>query len=214
MISVRFQGKSFNIMVIQACAPTSNAEEAEVERFYEDLQDILELTPPKDVIFIVGDWNAKVRRNTWSNTQIWPWSTEWSRAKANKVLPREHTGHSKHPLPPTQQQTLHMDIIRLSILKSDWYILCSWRWRSSIELAKMRPGPDCGPDHELFVAKFRLKLKKVVKTTRPFKSDLNQFPYDYTEEVTNRCKGLDLIHTHSHTHTQDLIDRVPEELWM
>ena len=60
MISVRFQGKPFNIMVIQAYAPTSNAEEDEVEWFYEDLQDLLELTPPKDVLFIIGDWNAKV----------------------------------------------------------------------------------------------------------------------------------------------------------
>ena len=60
MISVRFQGKPFNIMVIQAYAPTSNAEEAEVEQFYEDLQDLLELTPKKDVFFIIGEWNAKV----------------------------------------------------------------------------------------------------------------------------------------------------------
>ena len=60
MISVRFQGKPFNITVIQVYAPTSNAEEAEVERFYEDLQDFLELTPKKDVLFIIGDWNAKV----------------------------------------------------------------------------------------------------------------------------------------------------------
>ena len=60
MISVRLQGKSFNITVIQVYAPTSNAEEAEVERFYEDLQDLLELTPQKDVLFIIGDWNAKV----------------------------------------------------------------------------------------------------------------------------------------------------------
>ena len=60
MISVRFQGKPFNITVIQAYAPTSNTEEAEVERFYDDLQDLLELTPKKDVLFIIGDWNAKV----------------------------------------------------------------------------------------------------------------------------------------------------------
>ena len=62
--------------MIQAYAPTSNTEEAEVERFYENLQDLLELTAKKDVIFIIGDWNAKVGRNTWSNRQIWPWSTE------------------------------------------------------------------------------------------------------------------------------------------
>ena len=78
MNSVRFQRKPFNIMVIQAYAPTSNVEEAEVERFYEDLQELLELTPNKDALFIIGDQNAKSRksRNTWSNRQIWPWSTE------------------------------------------------------------------------------------------------------------------------------------------
>ena len=81
------------------------------------------------------------------------------------------------------------------------YILCSQRWRNSIQSAKTRRGADCGSDHELLIAKFRLKLKKVVKTTRPFRYDLNQIPYDYIVKVTNRFKGLDLI------------DRVPEELW-
>ena len=81
------------------------------------------------------------------------------------------------------------------------YILCSQRWRSSIQSAKTRLGADCGSDHELLVAKFILKLKKVRKTTRPFKYDLNQIPYDYTVEVRNRFKSLDLI------------DRVPDELW-
>ena len=81
------------------------------------------------------------------------------------------------------------------------YMLCSQRWRSSIQSAKIRLGADCGSDHELLIAKFRLKLKKVGKTTRPFRYDPNQIPYDYTVEVTNRFKGLDLI------------DRVPDELW-
>ena len=77
IIFVRFQSKPFNITVIQVYAPTSNAEEAEVERLYEDLQDLLELTPKKDVLFIIGDWNAKVgSQETWSNRQIWPWNTE------------------------------------------------------------------------------------------------------------------------------------------
>ena len=102
--------------------PTSNAEEAEVERFYEDLQDLLELTPPKRCPFHYRGLECKSRksRNTWSNRQIWPWSTEWSRAKANIVLPRERTSHSKHPLPTTQEKTLHMDITRWSTPKSDW----------------------------------------------------------------------------------------------
>ena len=78
MISVCFQGKTFNITVIQVYAPISNAEEAEVEWFFEDLQDLLELTPKKDVLFITWDWNAKSRKSktTWSNGQIWPWNTE------------------------------------------------------------------------------------------------------------------------------------------
>ena len=82
------------------------------------------------------------------------------------------------------------------------YILCSQRWRSSIQSAQTRQGADCGSYHELLIAKFRLKLKKVGKTTRPLRYDLNQIPYEYTVEVTNRFKGLDLI------------DRVPEKLWM
>ena len=92
MIYVHFQGKPFNIMVIQIYTPTSNAEDAEVEQFYEDLQDLLELTCKKD---------------TWSNRQVWPWSTKWSRAKANRVFQREHTGHSKHHLSTTWDDCTH-----------------------------------------------------------------------------------------------------------
>ena len=110
-----FQGKPFNITVIQVYAPISNAEEAEVERFYEDLQDLLEVTPPKRHPFHYRGLECKSR----SNRHIWPRSTEWSRAKADRVLPREHIGHRKHPLPTTQKKTVHMDITRWSTLKSD-----------------------------------------------------------------------------------------------
>ena len=122
MISVHFQGKSFNITAIQAYVPTSNIEETEVERFYEVLQDLLELNPPKKYPFYYRGLECKSRksRNTWSNRQIWPWNTKWSRAKAIRVLPRERTGHNKHPLPTTQEKTLQMDITRWSTLKSDW----------------------------------------------------------------------------------------------
>ena len=82
------------------------------------------------------------------------------------------------------------------------YLLCSQRWKSSIQSAKTRPGADHGLDHELLIAKFRLELKKVEKTTRPFRYDLNQLPYDYTVEVRNRVKELDMT------------DREPDELWM
>ena len=119
--SVCFQGKPFNITVIQVYAPTSNAEEAELEWFYEDLQD-LELTPPKKCPFYYNglECKSKTSRDTWSNRQICPWSTKWSRAKVNRFLPRKCNGYIKHPLPTTQEKTVHMDITRWSILKSDW----------------------------------------------------------------------------------------------
>ena len=93
-----------------------------VEQFYEDLQDLLELTPPKKCPFPYSGLECKSRksRNTWSNRQIWPGSTEWSRTKTSRVLSREHTGHSKHPLPTKKEKTLHMDITRWSTPKSDW----------------------------------------------------------------------------------------------
>ena len=120
MISVRLQGKAFNITVIQVYAPTSNTEETEVERFYEDLQDLLELTPKKDVLFIVGNWNAKV------GSQEIPGLTGkfglgmWNEAGQKViVLPRKCPDHSKHLLPKTEKKTLHMDITRWSTQKLD-----------------------------------------------------------------------------------------------
>jgi len=110
MISVHFQGKPFNIMVIQVYALTSNAEEAEFEQFYEDLQYLLELTnTQKRCPFHYRGLECKSRklRNTWSNRQIWLGITEWSRVKANRVWPRERTGHNKHPLPTTQEKAIH-----------------------------------------------------------------------------------------------------------
>ena len=121
MISVCFQGKPFNITVIEAYAPTSNTEEAEVEWFYEHLQDLLELTPKKDVLLIIGDWNAKVgSQETPGVTGKFGLGVQkeaWQRLI--RVLPRKCTGHCKHPLPTTQEKTLHVDLTRWSTLKSD-----------------------------------------------------------------------------------------------
>ena len=121
MISVRFQDKPFNITVIQVYAPTSNAEEPEAEWFYEDLQECLELTPPQRCPFHHRGQECKRRnsRDTWNNRQIWPWRTKQSKSKANRALTRQCSGHSKHPLPTTQEKTLHMDMTRWSIPKSD-----------------------------------------------------------------------------------------------
>ena len=203
MISVRFQGKPFNITVIQVYAPTRNAEEAEVEWFYEDLWDLLELTPKKDVLFIIGDWNAKVESQeipgvtgkfdlgvqNEAGQRLIEFCQENILVIANTLFQQ----HKKRLYTWTSSDGQHWNQMD--------YILCSQRWRSSIQSAKTRPGADCGSDHELLIAKFRLKLKTVGKTTRPFRYDLNQIPYDYTVEVRNRFKGLDLI------------DRVPNELW-
>ena len=134
------QGTPFNITVIQVYALTNNAEEAKVEWFYEDLQDLLELTPPKNVLFIIGECKSRKSRNTWSNRQIWPWSTERSKAKANRVLPRECTGHSKHPLSTAQEETLHMDITRWSIPRSDWWYSLQPKMEKLYAVNKNRTG--------------------------------------------------------------------------
>ena len=151
MISVHFQGKPFNITVIQVYAPTSNAEEAEVERFYEDLQDRLELTPKKDVLFIIGDWNAKV------GSQETPGVTgkfglgiqneagqgliEFCQENSLVITNTFFQQHRRRLYTWTSSDGQPRNQID--------YILCSQRWRSSIQSAKTRPGADCGSDHEL-----------------------------------------------------------------
>ena len=113
--------------------------------------------------------------------------------KTNRVLPRERTGHSKHPLPTNKRRLCTWTSPDGQHRNQINYILCTQRWRSSIQSTETRPGADCGSDHELLTTKFRLKLKKVGKTTRPFRYDLNQTPYKYTVEVTNWFKGLDPV---------------------
>ena len=189
MISVRFQGKPFNIIVIKAYATTSNAEEAEVEWFYEDLQDLLELTPKKDVLLILGDWNAKVGsqetpgvtgkfglgiRNEAGQKLI-----EFCQENALVIANTLFQQHKRRLYTWTSPDGQHCN-------QTD-YILCSRRRRNCIQSAK-RLGADCVSDYELLIAKFILKLKKVGKTTKPFRYDLNQIPYDYTVEVRNRFR--------------------------
>ena len=176
MISVHFQGNPFNITVIQVYAPTSNAEETAVKWFYEDLQDRLELTPKKDVLFIIGDWNAKVgsqetlgvtgkfglgMRNEAGQRLI-----EFCQENALVIANTFFQQHKRRLYTWTSPDGQHRSQID--------YILCSQRWRSSIQSTKTRRGADCGSDHELLLAKFRLKLRKVGKTSRSFRYDLNQ----------------------------------------
>ena len=159
---------------------------------------------PKDVLFIIGDWNekegsqetpevtGKFGLGAWNEAgqRLIEFCQENSLIIANTLFQQ----HKRRLYSWTSPDGQHWNQI--------YYILCSQRWRSSIQSAKTRPGADCGSDHELLIAKFRLKLKKVGITIRPFRYDLNQIPYDYTVEVRNRFKGLDLI------------DREPDELWM
>ena len=144
MISARFQGKPFNITVIQAYAPTSNAEVAETERFYEDLQDLLELTPPKYVLFIIGDWNAKVGSQEtpgvtgkfglgiWNETgqRLIEFYQEYALVIENTLF-QQHKRRLYIWSSPGGQHQNQID-----------YILCSQRWRSSIQSTKTRPGAD------------------------------------------------------------------------
>ena len=151
-------------------------------------------TPQKCPLHYRGlECKCRKSRNTWSNRHIWPWSIEWSRAKANIVW-QENTLVIANTLFQQHKRRLYT---WTSPHGQYWnqidYILCSQRWRSSIQSAKTRPGADCGSDHELLIAKLRLKLKRVGKTARPFRYDLNQIPYDYTVEMRYRFKGLDLI---------------------
>ena len=154
MISVHFQSKLFNITVIQVYAPTSNAEEDEVERFFEDLPDLLELTPKKDVLFIRGDWNAKV------GSQETPGVTgKFGLGMQNEARQRLIEFCQENAL--VIANTLFQQHKRRLYTWADGQnqnqidcILCSQRWRSSIQSTKTRLGADCGSDHELLITKF------------------------------------------------------------
>ena len=158
MISVHLQGKPFNITIIQVYAPTSNAEEAKVKWFYEDLQDLLELTPPKDVLFIIRDWNVKVgsqetprvtgKLGFGVQNKAGQRLTEFCQEKTLVIANTLFQQHKRRLYTWTSLDGQPID-----------YILCSQRWRSSIQSAKTRLGADCSSDHELLIAKFRLKLK-------------------------------------------------------
>ena len=145
--------------------------------------------------FIIGDWNTKVR-----NQEIPGVKGKFGLGVQNEAGQRLLEFCQENTL-VTANTLFQQHKRRLSTWTSPngqhWnqtdYIICSQRWRSSIQSAKTRPRANCGSDHELLIAKFRLKLKKVGNTIRPFRYDLNHIPYDYTVKVTNRFKGLDLI---------------------
>ena len=151
----------FHFQVIQVYAPTSNTEEAEVEWFYEDVQDLLELTPQKGVLFIIGDWNAKVgsqeipgvtgKFGLGVQNEVGKRLTEFCQENTLIIANTLFQQHKRRLYTWTSPDGHYQNQID--------YILCSQRWRSSIQSAKTRPAADYGSDHELLIAKFRLKLK-------------------------------------------------------
>ena len=173
MISIHFQGKPLIVTVIQVYAPTNNAEEAEVEQFYEDPQDLLELTPKKDVLFIIGDWNAKLgskeipgvtgKFGLGVQNEARQRLTEFCEQNALIIANTLFQQHKRRLYTWTSPDGQYQNQID--------YILCSQRWKSSIQSAKTKPGVDCSSDQEPLIAKFRFKLKKVGKTNRPFRYD-------------------------------------------
>ena len=169
MISVHLQGKPFNIIVIQVYAPTSNAEEAEVECFYEDFQDLLELTPKKDVLFIIGDWKAKVgSQETLGVTGKFGLGIQNEAGQRLIEFCQENALVIANTLFQQHKRRLYtLPEKTLCVQRRLWtspdgqyknqvdYILCSQRWRSSIQSAKTRPGADCGSDHELLIGEYQ-----------------------------------------------------------
>ena len=166
MISVRFQGKPFNITVIQVYAPTSNAgwRSWSWTVLWRPTRPFRTNTQKRCPFHYRGlKCKSRKSRNTCSNRQIWPWNTEWSRAKTNRVLPRKCTVIANTLFQQQKTRLYTWTSPNGQHRNQIDYILCSQRWRSSIQSTKTRPGADCGSDHELLIAKFRLKLKKVGK---------------------------------------------------
>ena len=132
--------------------------------------------------FLTDTWGPDCQKPTQLNILCLPWFHIYLFSNSEFHFSKQHKRRLYTWTSPDGQHQNQID-----------YIICSQRWRSSIRSAQTRPGADCSSDHELLISKFRLKLKKVGKTTRTFRYDLNQIPYDYTVEVRNRFKGLDLI---------------------
>ncbi|KAG8233579.1 hypothetical protein J437_LFUL000990 [Ladona fulva] len=197
MMAIRIQGQPLNITIIQMYAPTTDAEEEEVGDFYGNLPDMVNMTPKKDAIFIIGNWNSKAEDKVLDGvTGKYGVGVQ---NKAGERLIKFCQGNTlvvtntlfQQPkrrlytwIPPDGKYRNQID-----------FILCSQRWRSAIQSVKTRPGADCGSDHELLIVKIHLKLKRVRKTEAPI------MIWEYAVDVRNRFESLVIE------------DRQPKELW-
>ena len=192
MISVHFQGKQFNISVIQVYAPTTNTEEDEVEWFCEDLQDLTEPTPKIYLLYIIGNWNAKV-----GSQEIHRVTSKFGLGVQNEARQRltEFCQENTLVIANTlfQWKSTHGCHQMVNIKIRLMIFLTTEDGETVYSQQKTRLRADCVSDHKFLIAKFRLTLKKVKKTARPFTYDLNQISDDHTVQVTNRFKGLYLI---------------------
>ena len=188
MISIRLQGKPTNLTIIQVYAPTTEAEEAIIDDFYMDLQQIPDDVPKKDASLLIGDWNAKVGETAVpgvvGNIGLGKRNEAGGRLidfyqENRMIITNTCFQQPKRRLytwtTPNGQHRNQID-----------YILCNKRWKSSKTSIKTRPGADCGTDHELLLACFRIKLKQHHKPTQTPKPDLQNIPFEYKIEVKNR----------------------------
>ncbi|RWS06003.1 endonuclease-reverse transcriptase-like protein [Dinothrombium tinctorium] len=203
IISIRIRAKPLFITILQIYAPTSDASEDEIERFYSSLEEALQQVPKKDIIYIMGDFNAKVGcqeeeriagkfglgdRNDAGDRLV-----QFCQENRFKIANTWFTQHKRRLYTWTSPNGLYRNQID--------YVLCSQRWCSSVLAVKTYPGADCGSDHELLVAKIKVKLCNIKKTAPPKKFDVSKIPPSYAVDVKNRFELLDTS------------EKQPDELW-
>ena len=203
LMSIRLQGKPINTTIIQIYAPTSTAEEEDVEEFYDQLQFLIDKTPSQDTLLILGDFNAKV-----GDTEVPGLVGKFGLGEKNDSGQRLIDFCAANELVVTNttfkqhKRRLYTWTSPNGVYRNQIdYILVKKRWRNSILCAKTRPGADCGSDHEMLIADIRVKLKKVKTPAKPKRYDLEQVPNIFSVEVSNKFALLEEA------------EREPEELW-
>ncbi|XP_049766252.1 craniofacial development protein 2-like [Schistocerca cancellata] len=211
-MSIRLQCQPLNFTVIQVYAPTTDAEKEIIDQFYGDLQELLLSTPKKDIVFIVGDWNAKVENQAvegitgkyclGTTDEAGQRLLEFCQEKSLIITNTLFQLPKRRLYAWTSPDGRHRNQID--------YILCNQRWKSAVQSATTRPGADCGSYHKLLIAKFRLKLQNVAKSIPTCRYDLNSIPYDYTVEVQNRFNVLELENKSSQEMWTEVVNTIKE----
>lgn len=193
VITLRLKGKPMNLTLVQVYAPTSEASDQDMEEFYEVVQDVLDNIPKKDVTILLGDWNAKLGKSTTKTANVGTYGLGIRNERGDRleefcVTNNLMVGNTFFHHHPRRLWTWKSpgDCVRNQID----YIMIGNRWRSSLQNVKTRPGADCGSDHQLLAAKFRLKLKAKRSSAPPSRYDVDDIPPQFTLEVRNRFTQL------------------------